>query len=102
MFGTTGNSRLTAFPIQACAGSNAIRRSAIAVATCSGQMLVGIAALVCAKLWIASDLGNSDRSSASDHGSFPCLPNTETTTEDHAVGSCSDRSEQEFVQPGTA
>jgi hypothetical protein len=61
-----------------CIGSSAIKRAAIAVAACKGQMLIGMLAMLRARLSVASDLGNLASLSASSHGSFPIRANTET------------------------
>jgi hypothetical protein len=60
-------------------GSSAIKRAAIVVADCSGQMLVGMLAMIRARLSVASDLGSLASLPASSHGSFPNRANTETT-----------------------
>jgi hypothetical protein len=61
-----------------CVGSSTIKRAAIPIAVCSGQMLVGMLAMLRAKLSVASDFGNPASLPASSHGSFPSRANTET------------------------
>ena len=52
---------------------------AIVVAACSGQTLVGMLAMIRARLSIASGFGNPVSLPASCHRSFPSRANTETT-----------------------
>jgi len=59
-------------------GNSAIKRVAIAVAACSGQTLLGMLAMIRARLSVASDFGNPANRPASSHGSFPSRANTET------------------------
>jgi hypothetical protein len=59
-------------------GSNAINLVAIAVAAGSGQTLVGMPAMIRARLSIASGFGRPANLPASCHGSFPSRANTET------------------------
>ena len=59
-------------------GNSAIKRVAISVAAGSGQALLGMPAMVCARLSVASTLGNPASLAASRHGSCPSRANTET------------------------
>ena len=59
-------------------GSRAIKRVAIAVATCNGQTLLGMLAMLRARFSVASDTGIPANLPASSHGSFPARANMES------------------------
>lgn len=59
-------------------GSSAVRRVAIVVASANAQTLMGMPAMVLARLVTASALGSRSRRPASRHGSLPSRAKTET------------------------